>query len=128
MMGFDVDALRYESSYNQKVIRNISFTFMTNKKAFENYENDSFLFIDLRPAAEYEEGYISGAVNIPAEQLNCDIMKYHLQPNILFYSKAGDESFDVAYKYLSKCAVDKKIYTLRDGFDGWKNGRFPVIY
>ncbi len=128
MMGFDVDALRYEDVYNQKVIRNISFAFLTNKEAFENYDNDSFLFIDLRSSAEYEEGHISGSINIPAEQLNCNIMKHHAQPNILFYSKVSDESFDVAYKYLSKCSVDKKIYTLRDGFDGWKNARFPIIY
>lgn len=126
MMGFNVDALRYEDVLNERLTGSVKFNFISPDYALEECNNDAFLFVDVRPSDYYDDGHIPNAINIPAERFSCDMMQYHRQPNIVFYCNSGNKSFDVAYKYLSQCAKDRKVYSLNGGFEAWKKKKFPM--
>ena len=97
-------------------------------RAMTLWEEES-VFLDVRPASNFEAGRIPGAVNLYVnEALNQDSMS----------EVAPQEAAVVVYCNGVKCGLSAKaipmlvgwgytqIYYMRDGYPGWKQAGFPV--
>lgn len=74
------------------------------------------VLVDLREPQEYENGHISGALNIPAEKLQ-NFMKRTDRGRIhIFYCQHGSMSFQEGKKY---ARTGFKICSLAGGLDGY---------
>lgn len=93
----------------------------------ENQSNPNFLIIDLRTPAEYESGYIPGALNIDYyspilfEELN----SLDKSKTYLIYCKSGYRS--ALTLNIMKDIDFRKIYHMPGGITEWKAGGLPVI-
>ncbi len=103
---------------------------MPVEEAVRLFEQDSALFVDARPEADYRAGHIEGAVNVP----DLDFGRY-IGP---FLEKTPAESVLITYCegascVLSKSLADKlvlagfeKVFHLEDGWGQWKKRGLPT--
>lgn len=65
---------------------------MTNNNALkEAIQNEAFL-VDVRTPAEFAEGSVAGAVNIPLNILEFELDKFKGKENIVVFCKSGGRS------------------------------------
>lgn len=82
------------------------------------------LVLDVRPEAEYQQGHLPGAVNIPVEMLD-DALELPADREIVAYCRGP-------YCVLSFEAIQKlrakgyNVRRYRDGFPEWKTAGLPV--
>lgn len=114
-------------------------TLVTPEQAKE-LQGKGVLVVDARPAAEYAEGHIKGALNVPYKEKSdkavdfdsskdsVDLSKLPADKGTPFITYCNGHDCWKSYK-LSVVAIKagyKKIYWLRDGFPGWKAKGYPV--
>lgn len=114
-------------------------TLVTPEQAKE-LQGKGMLVVDARPAAEYAEGHIKGALNVPYKEKSdkavdfdsskdsVDLSKLPADKGTPFITYCNGHDCWKSYK-LSVVAIKagyKKIYWLRDGFPGWKAKGYPV--
>jgi len=88
--------------------------------------NDETLIIDIRPVAEYKNGHINGAKNIPLNEFASginDYSKFKDKP-VLIYCNSGNTATR-AIKSL-KGAGFGKINNLEGGIAAWKEANMPL--
>jgi rhodanese-related sulfurtransferase len=88
--------------------------------------NDDALVIDIRPVAEYKNGHIKGAKNIPLNEFASGIdgySKFKDKP-VLIYCNSGNTTTR-AIKLLKKAGFEK-INNLQGGIAAWKEANMPL--
>lgn len=94
--------------------------------ATELINHQNAVVVDVRPAADFNQGHIINAINIPMssfkEQLQT-LNKYKDRPLILV-CRSGNQSGS-ASKILHKEGFEK-AYNLRGGMMAWQNANLPV--
>jgi rhodanese-related sulfurtransferase len=83
------------------------------------------VILDVRTVAEYEEGHISGAVNIPVQELEERLGELDASSEILVYCRTGNRS-SVAVQLL-KANMFEKLYHMSSGITAWVNAGYPIV-
>lgn len=88
--------------------------------------DDDALIIDIRPAAEYKNGHIKGAKNIPLNEFSSGIDRYSKfkDKTVLIYCNSGNTAIR-ALKLLQKAGFEK-INNLSGGIAAWKEANMPL--
>lgn len=94
-------------------------------KAQLDAEADEVL-LDLRTPEEIRKGVIPGAVNLDYFQLDFEKQVSKLDKGKVYfiYCATGGRSGETL-ALMTKLDF-KKVYNLKDGFEGWKKEKFPV--
>ena len=93
------------------------------EKLNEAIENGAFL-VDVREAAEYEEGHIPGAVNIPIRTLAQNPDQIPTDRQVFVYCKSGHRAA-VSTAALQALGLTN-VRTFPPGFAGWSSAGQPV--
>lgn len=92
------------------------------------YLEDSITVIDVREPAEYAEGHLPGAVNIPRGVLEFKVGEHPALTErdrpLLIYCKTGGRGA-LAAQALSRMGFSRVI-NLAVGFDGWAGSGMPT--
>lgn len=99
---------------------------VTTLQATQMMNRDDALVIDVRPAAEYANGHILGARNIPVADLArraADFDKHKARP-VIVYCNAGNTSGG-SVALLRKSGFAKAV-NLTGGYAGWQQAGLPV--
>ncbi|NQT68462.1 MAG: rhodanese-like domain-containing protein [Desulfobacteraceae bacterium] len=91
-------------------------------KTLIELQENNFTIVDVRDAAEYAEGHIPGAVNIPLASFAMRSGELDKNMIIIVYCNAGNRSYK-AYRKLMKLAYKKYYQAL---FADWKGSGFEV--
>jgi rhodanese-related sulfurtransferase len=98
--------------------------------AYNSYTNNNAVFIDARDNAEYREGHIKDAINIPYDKFQQDYPLYEklLTKNkkIITYCHGTGcgLSVDVAKDLMAIGYTN--VYVMTEGWPGWINARLPI--
>jgi rhodanese-related sulfurtransferase len=88
--------------------------------------NDDALIIDIRAVAEYKNGHIKGAKNVPLSQLTSKIegfADYRNKP-VLLYCNSGNTT-SKAIRLLKKAGFEN-INNLEGGIMAWREANMPL--
>jgi len=99
---------------------------LTPQQAINLVNSDDGIFVDLRDAADFNKGHISGSVNIPAAKVAermVELEKYKDKP-IVLVCKMGQQS-GVAGKQL-KSSDYEEVYKMSGGMMEWGNLQLPT--
>jgi rhodanese-related sulfurtransferase len=85
------------------------------------------IILDVRTPQEYQEGYISNAINIPVQILGqqLDKLKNFKDKKILVYCRSGHRSA-IASQILDRAGF-KNVYNLKGGLFEWKASGLPLV-
>jgi len=95
-------------------------------KATELINHREAVVVDVRPAADFRQGHIINALNIPMSDLSGQIArleKYKSRP-LIVSCRSGAQS-GVAVKQLRKLGFEQ-VYNLRGGILAWQSANLPV--
>jgi rhodanese-related sulfurtransferase len=99
-------------------------------EAHELWKKDSTLFVDVRTAAEYDQGHIAGAIFLPEEEFEerFPTLKARLEraQAIVVYCKSEDcgKSLWTAIRLRSAGLIQTRIYPA--GWYDWKRHELPA--
>lgn len=82
-------------------VREITYRQVNSEQAIEMMaENEGYIILDVRTAAEYHEGHIEGAINIPNEEIgDKEIAGLPDKNQLIFvYCRSGNRSKDASAK------------------------------
>jgi len=85
-------------------------------KEFE--QRKGMVLLDVRPAKEYEEGHIPGAVHMPLSDIGSRIKRLKKDKELVVYCRSGNQSI-WAIKRLMGMGY-KNLYNLKGGYSAWK--------
>jgi len=91
------------------------------KKMIDSGQKD-FVIIDVREEAEYKEGHIPTAINIPAETFASKQDILQKDKKIIVYCNTGSRSY-MAYRKLIKMAYPTIYQSL---FADWREAKLPI--
>lgn len=82
--------------------------------------------LDIRPAAEYEQGHILNAIHVPAGELEQRLKQLdkHRQRPVIVVCRSGATSTG-ACATLAKAGFEK-VYSLKGGIMAWQNANLPL--
>lgn len=106
--------------YNKKIEATIIKPADLKKMISDNKQD--FVMVDVRDAAEFKEGHIPGAINIPSETFAAGSGVLPKQKKIIVYCNTGSRSY-LAYKKLIQLAYPNINQTL---FADWKDAGFAI--
>jgi len=88
--------------------------------------NPNILILDVRPANEFDQGHIEGAINIPRQELQQRLGELNESMDIVVYSDRGLES-TLASQLLVNNGFTK-IYNMQGGITSWvQDAKYPVV-
>ncbi len=92
----------------------------------KNTGNDDFVILDVRTPEEYENGHISGAVNVNYNtgDFREKLAAMDKSKTYLVHCKTGSRSLG-AVKIMSELEFEN-IYHMVDGILGWTNAGYPT--
>ena len=91
----------------------------------ERLDAGDVIVVDVRPAAEYEAGHISGAISIPIDQLAANIKHLPADVDIVAYCRGPYCVFaDDAVRLLRRRR--RRAKRLEDGFPEWRGANLPI--
>ncbi len=86
------------------------------------------VLLDLRPASAAQNGFIKGAVSLPAGDVEKSFSKFpakDLKPPVIVYSGTGGDDAVTAAKAINAAGY-KNVKILSGGFDAWKAAAYTV--
>ena len=83
------------------------------------------VILDVRTVAEYNDGHIEGAINIPVEELATRLSELDKNDEILVYCRTGNRSTTAVE--IMKDAGFTKIYHMYEGISVWTQQGYPVV-
>ena len=86
---------------NNKPIQDITYQQVNSEQAIKMMaENEGYIILDVRTTAEYHEGHIEGAINVPNEEINDkEIKRLPDKDQMIFvYCRSGNRSKDASEK------------------------------
>ncbi len=81
-------------------------------------QRKGMVLLDVRPAREYDEGHIPGAVHVPLSDIGSRIKKLKKDKELVVYCRNGNQSI-WAIKRLMGMGY-KNLYNLKGGYSDWK--------
>jgi rhodanese-related sulfurtransferase len=81
----------------------------TTQKAKQTTKNEIF-YVDVRTPAEFAQGSVKGATNIPLDQIENQLAKFKGKKNIVVFCRSGNRSSQA------------KVILEQNGFTNIKNG------
>lgn len=81
--------------------------------------------VDLRDAADYANGHLTNALNIPAAELDNRTGELSSKRPVLLYCQSGARSARAASKLKSEGR--ESVYSLAGGLQGWSGAGLPVV-
>jgi rhodanese-related sulfurtransferase len=94
------------------------------------YDTGDYIFVDARPAEDYKQGHIEGAVSLPVgqfeEKLSAFMDRYPPDTSIVTYCSGRTCSDSHRLAELLMEMGYEKINVFIDGFPGWKAAGYPV--
>ena len=97
------------------------------QQAINLVNSEQGVFLDLRDAADYKQGHIVEAMNIPATKLAARMaeLEKHRDKPIVLVCKMGQQS-GAAGKQLKADGFDR-VYKMTGGMMEWSNLQLPVV-
>lgn len=91
-----------------------------NKQELEEMQKDDVMvrLIDIRPAAEFEKQHVSGAINIPSDQLSNELESFNKHDRIVCVCTYGKERSQQAAEFLQNSGFENSFY-LEGGTVEW---------
>ncbi len=89
--------------------------------------NGGAVLIDLRAANQYKDGHITGAKNLPGDQVAADpkaVLKL-ADKSVVLYCDDGATTA-AAQRTLARAGV-RNVFSLRGGLAAWKQENLPVV-
>jgi rhodanese-related sulfurtransferase len=83
------------------------------------------IFIDLRPAGEYEHGRLPGARSLPIRELRRRHAEIPRAGRVVLYCACPSEETEAAYQFLRDQGY-RNVSVLEEGFPGWVKRGYPV--
>ena len=84
---------------------------------FESGDSGAYQFVDVREEAEYAEGHIPGAINIPLTEFMARVDELSEDEPVVLVCNTGVRSAQAAL-FMVSMGYDE-IYNLEDGTKGW---------
>lgn len=81
-------------------------------------QNNIVKLIDIRPPAEYEKMHVPGSLNMPAETIFENIVKFDTNDTIVCVCTKGMERSQNAAEKIAAMGFDRVFY-LEEGAVGW---------
>jgi rhodanese-related sulfurtransferase len=108
-IGFIVLVMAFSSSviYSQNKI--LVTKSITAQKTKQTTKNETF-YVDVRTPAEFAQGSVKGAINIPLDQIENQLAKFKGKKNIVVFCRSGNRSSQA------------KVILEQNGFTNIKNG------
>ena len=88
-------------------------------------EKPDLVILDVRTVAEFDEGHIEGAINIPVDELAGRLDKLSKEDELLVYCRTGNRSGS-AVSILSDAGYTM-IYHMHEGISVWIQQGHPVV-
>ena len=84
------------------------------------------LILDVRSAAEYAEGHVPGAVNIPHDQMKTRVeeIRTHQDQDVVLYCRSGRRSVIAAQTLAAEGFT--RLRLLEGDMPGWEGAGYPV--
>ncbi len=137
ILGVAIHALTTGTSTDGKVILPESYIqqisalkTITVEDSYKDYTEENTVFIDARDNAEYNEGHIKGAINIPYDRFQ----QYYPQYEKLFtknkkiitycHGIGCGLSVDVAKDLIALGYTN--VFVMTEGWPGWMNANLPI--
>ena len=121
------DGLNLPEGYVQEIS---SMKTISIEDAYSSYTDNSAVFIDSRDNAEYREGHIKGAINIPYDQFQQDYPKYEKfltkDKKIITYCHGTGCGLSVDVAKDLRALGYTEVYVMTDGWPGWINANLPI--
>jgi len=94
--------------------------------AVELINREDALVIDVRPTADFDQGHIVGARNMPMNNFKNQLgqLDKHKDRTVVVGCRSGNQS-QMACKIL-RGAGFSKVYNLRGGMMGWQSANLPM--
>ena len=95
------------------------------QELLERIEQGLVIVLDVRPVLEYEAGHVSGAINIPLQELEQKLKEFDPGKEIVAYCRGPHciLAFDAVAKLREQ---GFKASRMEDGFPEWKTEGLPV--
>lgn len=108
-IGFIVFVMAFSSTviYSQNKI--LVTKSITAQKTKQTTKNETF-YVDVRTPAEFAQGSVKGAINIPLDQIENQLAKFKGKKNIFVFCRSGNRSSQA------------KVILEQNGFTNIKNG------
>lgn len=108
-IGFIVLVMSFSSTviYSQNKI--LVTKSRTTQKTKQTTKNETF-YVDVRTPAEFAQGSVKGAINIPLDQIGNQLAKFKDKKNIVVFCRSGNRSSQA------------KVILEQNGFTNIKNG------
>ena len=92
---------------------------ISNEELEDHIKQGTIQILDVRPVNEYESGHISGAVNIPLQQLGQSVEPFDRKQKIVVYCRNYYSTLsDQAIEFLQSQGYE--VLRLENGFSDWK--------
>lgn len=90
---------------------------LVDAKQFAELQKQGVRVIDVRTAAEFSDGHIPGAENVPLSSFADELTKWDTSAAIALYCATGSRSAEAAQ--MLKAAGFEKVYDLSGGLVAW---------
>ena len=89
--------------------------------------NEGAVLVDLRPANQFKDGHISGARNVPGDQIAGDarVLEKMAGKTVILYCDTGSTA-GAALRTLARAGL-KNVFSLRGGLAAWRQDNLPVV-
>ncbi|UCH57387.1 MAG: rhodanese-like domain-containing protein [Candidatus Bathyarchaeota archaeon] len=88
-------------------------------------ENPGLVILDVRTEAEFKEGHIEGAINIPVEELQGRLVEINPVDEFLVYCRTGNRSA-TAVGILEQNGYSR-LYHMEGGIVAWTGAGYPTV-
>lgn len=109
---------------NAPVEENAAITRISPQDYQENYASDDHMLIDVRTPAEFADGHIQGAVNIPLDSLPGRLNELPTDKPLVVYCRSGNRSATAV-----NIMADAGLTGIADmgGIISWAQAGYPVV-
>lgn len=108
-IGFIVLVMAYSSTVIYSQNKLLVTKSRTTQKTKQTTKNETF-YVDVRTPAEFAQGSVKGAINIPLDQIGNQLAKFKDKKNIVVFCRSGNRSSQA------------KVILEQNGFPNIKNG------
>ena len=90
-IGFVVLFIAFSSNIIYAQNAKLTTQKITTQKTKQTTKNETF-YVDVRTPAEFAQGSVKGAVNIPLDQIENQLVKFKGKKNIIVFCRSGNRS------------------------------------